>query len=226
MAQILQGGGGALKPESKNLLPENVKAGQTIQILQGNKIIQSIDGTFTSDADIVASDIKQGKIAYSNGQKIVGTMPPYGPQTITPTTKDQSFGPGVYLAGQINIKGDSNLLPQNILTGKSIFGVAGASPRCFIIASGWAGSTQAIVYTPVKIKNASGDTVFKAGPQTISSGVTYSFIAPFNASRTIFFSYYQGTSVPTSLTKGASASFRVDTQNDRCVTVAVFLAND
>lgn len=125
MAQILQGGGGALKPESKNLLPENVKAGQTIQILQGNKIIQSVDGTFTSDANIVASDIKQGKIAYSKGQKITGAMPPYGPQTITPTTKDQPFGPGVYLAGQINVKGDSNLLSQNISERKTIFGVAG-----------------------------------------------------------------------------------------------------
>lgn len=125
MAQILQGGGGALKPKSKNLLPENVKAGQTIQILQGNKIIQSVQGTFTSDGTAVASNILNGKTAYVNGQKIIGTIPSKSAATYTPKTSNQTIAAEQYLSGAQTIKGDENLVAANILSGKSIFGVTG-----------------------------------------------------------------------------------------------------
>lgn len=82
-------------------------------------------GLNTSDANAIASDIKQGKTAYVNGTKITGSMPPYGPQTITPTTQNQSFGPGVYLNGQITVLGSPNLISSNIRKGITIFGVTG-----------------------------------------------------------------------------------------------------
>lgn len=44
--------------------PANVKVG--INFL-------GTDGTFTADADATAADIRQGKVAYVNGQKIIGT---------------------------------------------------------------------------------------------------------------------------------------------------------
>lgn len=47
-------------------------------------------------------------------------------QTITPGTSDQTIESGKYLTGVQTIKGDANLLAENIKNGVSIFGVAGA----------------------------------------------------------------------------------------------------
>ena len=47
-------------------------------------------------------------------------------QTITPTTTDQTIASGKYLTGTQTIKGDANLVASNIISGKSIFGVAGS----------------------------------------------------------------------------------------------------
>ena len=46
--------------------------------------------------------------------------------TITPTTTDQTIASGTYLTGSQVIKGDANLLPENILSGKTIFNVTGS----------------------------------------------------------------------------------------------------
>lgn len=47
-------------------------------------------------------------------------------QTITPTTTDQTIASGKYLTGTQTIKGDANLVASSIISGKSIFGVAGS----------------------------------------------------------------------------------------------------
>ena len=46
-------------------------------------------------------------------------------ETFTPTTTDQTIDAGQYLAGVQTIQGDANLLPENIASGVSIFGVTG-----------------------------------------------------------------------------------------------------
>lgn len=46
--------------------------------------------------------------------------------TITPTTTDQTIDAGQYLSGAQTIKGDRNLVSENIISGKSIFGVSGS----------------------------------------------------------------------------------------------------
>lgn len=48
-------------------------------------------------------------------------------QTITPGTSDKTIASGRYLTGVQTIKGDANLVPENIVGGKSIFGVAGTA---------------------------------------------------------------------------------------------------
>lgn len=64
--------------------------------------------------------------------------------TYTPGTADQTIAAGQYLSGTQTIKGDANLVAENIAEGVSIFGVAGA-----LKAGG-------------EIKTASGSTVITA----------------------------------------------------------------
>lgn len=57
-------------------------------------------------------------------------------QTITPGTSDKTIASGRYLTGTQTIKGDSNLVAENIKQGVSIFGVSGsfegnADPQIF-----------------------------------------------------------------------------------------------
>ena len=46
--------------------------------------------------------------------------------TITPGTTDQTIAAGQYLTGTQTISGDANLVAENIISGKSIFGVSGS----------------------------------------------------------------------------------------------------
>lgn len=53
-------------------------------------------------------------------------IPTKDAQTYTPGTVNQYIDGNYYLTGQQTIKGDSNLVPENIISGKSIFGVSGS----------------------------------------------------------------------------------------------------
>lgn len=75
----------------------------------------------------VAEDIRTGKqLIDGSGNVVTGTMPEQAEQTITPGTSDQTIAAGRYLAGTQTIAGDSNLVAENIASGKTIFGVNGS----------------------------------------------------------------------------------------------------
>ena len=80
----------------------------------------------TSDGNAGAGDMLDGKKAYVEGVLVIGNIQSKAGATITPTTSDQTIAAGLYMAGAQVIKGDANLVAGNILSGKSIFGVAGS----------------------------------------------------------------------------------------------------
>jgi hypothetical protein len=100
-----------------NLVSENIKAGTSIF---------TVPGSFTSDATATADKMLAGETAYVNGTKVTGTIQSKGTETITPTISDQTINSGVYLSGAQTIKGDANLLSENIKDGVTIFGVSGS----------------------------------------------------------------------------------------------------
>jgi hypothetical protein len=75
-----------------------------------------------------AADVLSGKTFTSTaGVKVNGTIPTKGATTHTPGTSNKTaVAAGTYLTGAQTIKGDSNLVAENIKSGVSIFGVTGS----------------------------------------------------------------------------------------------------
>ena len=90
--------------------------------VQDNKYYIRISG---SDANVTASKMLSGIIGYGKNGKVTGSIQSPDAQTITPGTADQTISSGKYLSGIQTIKGDANLLPENIKKDILIFGVAG-----------------------------------------------------------------------------------------------------
>lgn len=112
--------------EKAKIIPANIKKGVTILGQTGTcEAGTTTSGTDTTDATASASDIRSGKTAYVNGQKLTGTIPNQAAQTITPGITDKTISSGKYLSGTQTIKGDSKLVAGNIKSGISIFGVTG-----------------------------------------------------------------------------------------------------
>ena len=179
-------------------------------------------GVDTDDATALASDILLGKTAYARGSKLTGTIQLKESETIIPGISDKIIPSGSYLNGELVIKGDSNLISDKLFKGDNIFGVNGSSPKCIIIASGWAGGQQGIIYTPVPLYNSSGEKIFDAGSTGLSPGASYTFISPFTATRKYYWAYYMVLTCPTSLVEGSSVTISISRQSDRCVGCAIY----
>ncbi len=82
-------------------------------------------GVDTSDANVTPEDVLEGKIVYSHNGPVVGTIPSLPEKTWIPGPEEQVIPGGHYIAGTQTIKGDPNLYPENIVKGKTIFGVEG-----------------------------------------------------------------------------------------------------
>lgn len=80
----------------------------------------------TSDANATSGDMRSGKSGYVDGSKVNGSIQDKAAATYTPTTYDQTISAGQYLAGDQTVKGDVNLIAQNIADGVTIFGITGS----------------------------------------------------------------------------------------------------
>lgn len=94
-------------------------------------------GYDTSQVTATAATVRSGyKFVNSSGQLITGTIPSKGAQTYTPKTVSQTIAKGQYLSGNQTIQGDGNLVPSNIKSGVSIFGVSGSYTGGIIYGQG------------------------------------------------------------------------------------------
>jgi len=127
--------------------------------ITGKGIPASSDDSFSTLASKISSIPKaQGNATESqvlvgatftnaDGQLRTGTMPNNGSKTITPSTVDQVLGSGYY--NGITIKGDSNLQSENIVAGKSIFGIPGAYNKKYGIGDTISAGSMDIDYSNV-----------------------------------------------------------------------------
>ena len=108
-------------------------------ILSGKVVINSdgelLTGTMTNRGAWNSSVSVNGSVTipagYHNGSgRVTNSTATMGGQTITPRSTSQTVScSGRYMTGNIVVNGDSNLVAANIVSGKSIFGVAGNAKK-------------------------------------------------------------------------------------------------
>ena len=97
---------------------KNVK---TSKVMYGNQVVIDLTGD-----TVAANKMLSGSTAHdADGEVIVGTLAFTPAGTYTPGTTDQTISSGQILSGEHVLKGDANLLAENIKAGVTIFGVTG-----------------------------------------------------------------------------------------------------
>ena len=83
--------------------------------------------TVSSGGLITASASQSAGYVAAGSKSATKQLTAQAAQTIMPGTVDQTIAAGCYLTGTQTIKGDANLLAENIVSGVTIFGVAGTA---------------------------------------------------------------------------------------------------
>jgi len=125
--------GGTLKGDP-NLVSANIKSGVSIFGVAGSAVQAS--GTATP------AQVLSGAAFSNSGGVSTGTMADNGAVTITPGTTAQTI-PAGYHNGSGSVSGDANLTAANIVSGKTIFGVAGTYPLAAVPRTGQTGCWNA-----------------------------------------------------------------------------------
>lgn len=127
----------------------SITANPTISVSASGLITASVSGSQSVTPTVSAGYVASGTagtvtVNGSNTQQLTTQSA----QTITPTTTDQTIASGKYLTGVQTIKGDANLIAENIADGVSIFGVTGTH------SGGGGGSTT------VSVNNFTGNIYY------------------------------------------------------------------
>ena len=114
----------------------DVVAGKVIVDKDGNPLT----GTLALTGNVGTADVRNGKTFYSTDPKTkqTGSMREKGASTYTPGTSNQVIAANQFLTGAQTILGDADLVAENILYGKNIFGVTGNVRKY----ARWAGTKQ------------------------------------------------------------------------------------
>lgn len=102
--------------------PEDIREGKTAYV-NDQKITGTYKGVDISDATAKAGDILIGRTAYTAEGKTTGQMSNNGILQYTPKAENQNI-PAGYTSGG-TVKGDANLVAENIKKGTTIFGIEG-----------------------------------------------------------------------------------------------------
>ncbi len=103
---------------------DDIAKGKTAYI-DGELVTGTMNVLDTSDATAMSEYIAKGKTAYVNGELIVGNMKVLPGQEITTKGISINISGDAYIQDDIIIKGDSDLINDNIKIGVSIFGITG-----------------------------------------------------------------------------------------------------
>lgn len=96
--------------------------------IKGNKVIGSMIDNGAVNYSLSINDSYTIPAGYHNGNgRITQNITTKSAAFYTPSTTDQTIDAGQYLSGVQTIKGDENLIPDNIISGKSIFGINGTA---------------------------------------------------------------------------------------------------
>lgn len=124
MGRILMSGGGGVDLDVVTAAADDILSGKVIVDQNGDPLT----GILTLSGNAGAGDVLTGKTFYNTNakSKITGTMQTMSGGTYTPKSSQQTIScNGKKMTSDVIIKGDGNLTANNILYGKSIFGVSG-----------------------------------------------------------------------------------------------------
>lgn len=146
----------------------------TVKGMSENEVVKAKPDISIGSNGVITAEYIQGAGYVSYG-KVSNTkvLPVQSAKTITPSTKDQvAAEANTYVTGKIQVKGDVNLVPENIRVGTSIFGIEGEYDN----------SGPAYVHT-VTIQNKTAAEAFAT--YSDNGANTSSITIPSNGSKTI-----------------------------------------
>lgn len=100
---------------------------------------------------ITASTRNNAGFISASNQSMTKQLTTKSAQTYTPGTSNQTIASGRYLTGAQTIKGDANLVPENIKDGVTIFGVTGTAKGSGAVVGTYTGNASSKVSTPQSI---------------------------------------------------------------------------
>ncbi len=110
---------------SGSATPASTLSGTSASVSTGTNTL-TLSKTISNTPQVTAGYISSGS-AGNTAVTLTASVTTKAAATITPGTSNQTIASGTYLTGAQTISGDANLLAGNIVSGKTIFGVAGTA---------------------------------------------------------------------------------------------------